>query len=264
MSKKLSLITLICITSFIAGCATTGGPSSSAAKALCGITMATGGAGIGTVIKNDPAATAGGILVGSLVGYFLCGDDEEPVKVAEKPMAEPMPPADSDGDGVTDDKDQCPNTPRGTAVNSVGCALDSDGDGVVDGSDDCPNTPRGQSVNDRGCHVIFSLEGVNFAYDSAVLTSAATTKLNAAVAMLKANAGIKIRIEGHTDSRGSDAYNMSLSDRRAASVLSFLTSNGINASRLTSVGLGESSPVASNETDAGRAQNRRVDFRVQN
>ncbi len=119
-------------------------------------------------------------------------------------------------------------------------------------------------MNADGCHVIYSLEGVNFAFDSAALNSSATAKLNEAVQMLKDNPTVNVRIEGHTDHIGTEEYNLSLSRRRAESVVNFLTSHGINNSRLTSVGMGEGSPVATNETDEGRARNRRVDFRVQN
>ena len=288
MIKKYPLIALICITTILSGCATTpdGSRPLLTKEGLCLLTMTGAGAGLGRIAKKDEAAVIGGAAVGALVGYFLC-PEKKAEKVAEKSVGDAdgdgvnddrdncpgTPrgtrvdaagcPLDSDGDGVTDDKDQCPGTPRGTPVNASGCPLDSDGDGVLDGADKCPNTPRGQKVNAEGCHVIFSLEGVNFAYDSAALTSGATSKLNEGVAMLKANADIKVMIEGHTDSRGSDEYNMSLSQRRAESVVNFLTSNGIAASRLSSAGRGEGSPVASNDTDEGRAQNRRVDFVIQ-
>ena len=285
MIKKYPLIALICITSFISGCATTGGSPKVTKEALCFLAYTAAGTGVATGVDTSKASMAVGALVGGALGYAFCGDKKETVAAktdadsdgdgvldgADQCPGTPRGtrvdavgcPLDSDGDGVTDDKDQCPGTPRGTPVNASGCPLDSDGDGVLDGADKCPDTPRGQKVNAEGCHVIFSLEGVNFAYDSAELTSGATSKLNEGVAMLKANADIKVMIEGHTDSRGSDEYNMSLSQRRAESVVNFLTSNGIAASRLSSAGRGEGSPVASNDTDEGRAQNRRVDFVIQ-
>jgi len=285
MNNKYALIALICITSFISGCATRGGQPLVTENVVCFLASTAAGTGIGAAIDGDVEVVAGGMLVGGLVGYFFCGDDEvaaAPAAVADSDgdgvpdSADRCPgtprgtrvdavgcPLDSDGDGVTDDKDQCPNTPRGTPVNAVGCPLDSDGDGVADGADKCPNTPRGQAVDANGCHIVFSLEGVNFAYDSSALTPAANAKLNEAVEMLKANPNMRVRIEGHTDSRGSDEYNMSLSQRRAESVVNYLTSNGIASNRLSSVGRGESAPVATNDTDAGRAQNRRVDFVIQ-
>ncbi len=126
--------------------------------------------------------------------------------------------------------------------------------------DQCPSTPRGQAVNEVGCHIIFSLEGVNFENNSANLTSDAQTKLDEAVRMLNQKSNINVNIEGHTDSNGSDAYNMQLSQRRAQAVVDYLAENGIRRSRLTAVGRGEGSPIATNDTSAGRAQNRRVEF----
>lgn len=288
MKSKFTLIALICITSFMSGCATTGGSDSSITKeGICFLAMSATGAGAGALASNNKAAIGGGAILGGLVGYYLC-QDEKTTPVAQKKMMDsdgdgvmddmdncpntprgtPVNasgcPLDSDGDGVTDNNDRCPNTPRGVAVNSTGCPLDTDGDGVIDGSDDCPNTPMGQAVNERGCHVIFSLEGVNFAYDKSDLTATATGKLNEAVKMLKDSPAINVKIEGHTDSRGSDAYNMALSQRRAETVVNFLVNHGIAANRVSASGMGEGSPVASNDTDAGRAQNRRVDFRIQN
>jgi len=284
MKTKLPLIALICVSSFISGCAING-DQLVAKDAVCFLAATAAGTGVAAAINSDVEVLAGGMLVGGLIGYHFCGDEKvaaAPAAVADSDgdgvpdNADRCPgtprgtrvdaagcPLDSDGEGVTDDKDQCPNTPRGTPVNAVGCPLDSDGDGVADGADKCPDTPRGQAVDARGCHIVFSLEGVNFAYDSSTLTPAANAKLNEAVEMLKANMSMRVRIEGHTDSRGSDEYNMSLSQRRAESVVNYLTSNGIASNRLSSVGRGESAPVATNDTDAGRAQNRRVDFVIQ-
>ncbi|MBI2800777.1 MAG: OmpA family protein [Gammaproteobacteria bacterium] len=107
---------------------------------------------------------------------------------------------------------------------------------------------------------IVSLEGTNFDFNKATLRPEAIAKLDHAVAVMTENPAIKVSVEGHTDSVGSDAYNQKLSERRAQAVVSYLTSKGINAARLTSVGYGESRPVASNDTADGRAHNRRVDL----
>ena len=169
-------------------------------------------------------------------------------------------PRDSDGDGVIDSLDQCPGTPQGVRVDGRGCPRDSDGDGVPDNRDQCPDTPRGERVNDVGCHVVFRLEGVNFATNSAQLTGEAVTKLEQAVELLRANPTMTVRVEGHTDSRGAASYNQQLSQRRAESVVSHLVSRGISRNRMDPVGRGEDSPIASNETSQGRARNRRVEF----
>ena len=105
---------------------------------------------------------------------------------------------------------------------------------------------------------IYKLEGVYFDFDKATLKPEGRTKLDEAVATLNRYPDIRVEIQGHTDSLGTDAYNQSLSERRATTVREYLISKGIAASRMTSKGFGESQPVADNGTKAGRAQNRRV------
>ena len=110
---------------------------------------------------------------------------------------------------------------------------------------------------------IAHLEGTHFAFDSAKLTPAGEAILDEAVAVMNKHQSINVRIEGHTDSVGSDAYNMKLGQRRADSVESYLVGKGISASRLSTVSFGETKPIASNDTAEGRAQNRRVDLVVE-
>ncbi|HEY6644731.1 OmpA family protein [Povalibacter sp.] len=150
------------------------------------------------------------------------------------PPPPPPPPADSDGDGVIDPQDQCPDTPRGVAVDAVGC-------------------PRKGSI---------TLRGVDFEFDSANLTGDSKSTLDEVAADLKKFPRLKILLEGHTDSVGNDAYNLKLSQRRAASVREYLVSQGVNPANLTSEGFGESKPIASNATPDGRAENRRVAMSV--
>jgi OOP family OmpA-OmpF porin len=110
---------------------------------------------------------------------------------------------------------------------------------------------------------IAELQGTHFAFDSARLTPAGEAILDDAVAVMNKHSSINVRIEGNTDSIGSDAYNMGLGQRRADSVESYLVSRGISASRLSTVSFGETKPIASNDTEEGRAQNRRVDLIVE-
>ena len=110
--------------------------------------------------------------------------------------------------------------------------------------------------------MLVSLEGTNFDFDKATLRPAAMAKLDHATEVMTNHAGIKVNVEGHTDSVGSDAYNEKLSDRRAKSVVDYLVGRGIDASRLMPTGYGEGRPVATNDTAEGRAQNRRVDLVV--
>jgi OOP family OmpA-OmpF porin len=183
-------------------------------------------------------------------------------------------PLDSDGDGVFDGLDRCPNTPTGAEVDEVGCPLDSDGDGVFDGLDRCPNTPRGTEVDGSGCPipepdpepVVFTLEAdVHFEFDSAVLTSQGQDILREIGRALVTHEDLSdVAVEGHTDSVGNEEYNMRLSRSRAESVRDFLMENfpGLSRTEFTVRGFGETRPVADNESEEGRAQNRRVVIRV--
>jgi OOP family OmpA-OmpF porin len=107
------------------------------------------------------------------------------------------------------------------------------------------------------------LRGVNFDFDKSTIRSDGKSVLDEAVRSLKEESGVNVGVEGHTDSVGSDAYNQRLSERRANAVASYLAAGGVVRRRLSTVGFGESKPVASNETEDGRAQNRRVEFRIQ-
>ena len=184
-------------------------------------------------------------------------------------------PTDSDGDGVFDGIDQCDNTPSGAVVDANGCPSDEDGDGVLDGIDQCPGTPAGREVDAAGCAEFEAalaqgrliLRDVNFAFNSSELAQDSQDNLDrVAVALRSAIAnrpGISIEVQGHTDSVGSESYNQGLSERRAASVRDYVVSVEPSiADALTTNGYGESQPIASNDTDEGRAQNRRVEFVV--
>ncbi|CBV42397.1 OmpA family protein [Halomonas elongata] len=221
--------------------------------AVCSVAGGLIGAGIGYGVSDDDDEDTGayvGGTVGATAAALLCAE----------PNKGPAPVGDSDGDGVPDDKDQCPGTPAGVAVDAVGCPLDSDGDGVPDYQDQCPGTPAGAEVNALGCVEDLVLQDVNFEFDSAQLTMGAESVLTDVASKLRANENVRVRIEGHTDSVGPAQYNKDLSQRRADSVASFLASQGIAANRMTTIGYGEEQPVASNDTKAGRAENRRVEL----
>jgi OOP family OmpA-OmpF porin len=172
---------------------------------------------------------------------------------------------DSDADGVADSRDQCPNTPAGAKVDEKGCELDGDGDGVVDSQDKCPDTPKGDRVDAVGCSFKeeIKLPGVVFETGKADLLPESLPVLEGAIATLKRYPELNIEVAGHTDSRGSDALNLSLSSRRAETVLKYLHDGGVQ-NALTSRGYGERQPIASNNTDEGRQANRRVVLRVLN
>ncbi|WP_373000533.1 OmpA family protein [Marinobacter sp.] len=208
-------------------------------------------------------------------------------------------PADSDGDGVPDSRDQCPGTPAGTAVDSTGCEPDADRDGVVDSRDDCPNTPRGAEVDSRGCELDSDNDGVvnsqdlcpntaagakvdetgcegvvetietftievQFPTNSSVIGNAFDSEIRRVADFLNENPETIVEIAGHSDSRGAADYNRALSQRRAEAVADRLTGPlGVDPSRVNAVGYGEEAPIASNDTVEGRAENRRVEARIQ-
>jgi len=136
---------------------------------------------------------------------------------------------------------------------------DTDQDSVFDNNDLCPGTPKGAPVNQYGC---WTINGLEFDFDKANIRKSSESVLDVSIQILKDNPHINIQIEGHTDNKGSDNYNLLLSDRRAASVKKHLIKNGIDAIRLSSIGMGESIPITSNETDDGRQINRRVVFTI--
>lgn len=114
----------------------------------------------------------------------------------------------------------------------------------------------------EGIKVTLKENIVNFAFDSSNLSQSSKANLDKLATVLANNPDTDINIYGYTDSKGADAYNLSLSDRRAAAVKSYLAGKGVAGSRMITMGMGEADPVASNDTDAGRAQNRRVEFAI--
>lgn len=197
------------------------------------------------------------------------GVDECPGTPAGAPVDALGCPLDSDGDGVPDYRDQCPETPAGTVVDSLGCPIDSDRDGVPDAADRCPGTPPNTPVNDDGCPIrgvsvesgAWRVQGeVLFDFNRAEIRADAQTVLDGLAAHLQRNPDLRLVIEGHTDSIGSEAYNLELSKKRADAAKAYLVGKGVDAGRLWTTGAGMERPVAPNDTAAGRALNRRVEF----
>ncbi|MFW5823574.1 MAG: OmpA family protein [Marinobacter sp.] len=184
-----------------------------------------------------------------------------------KPEPRPEPESDSDEDGVPDSRDQCPDTPAGARVDRNGCELDSDDDGVVDRLDECPNTEAGTEVDETGCEVV-TVETITlyitFPLNSAEIGSEYDDDIREVADAMKEDREVSVEIAGHTDSTGPADYNRELSQRRAESVADRLVERyDIDRERVDPVGYGEADPVASNETEGGRARNRRVEARLQ-
>ena len=182
-------------------------------------------------------------------------------------------PFDLDADGVPDYLDKCPNTEYGVEVDKNGCPLDSDLDGVPDNLDQCPDTEAGKVVDEFGCPKVveqkpvekkeeikeFTLSsGTNFKFGSSTLLPSAYPELDKLVGVMKASPMSRWRIEGHTDNIGSVEANRKVSLDRAQAVLNYFASKGISRSRFTVSGLGSAYPITSNNTEEGRARNRRV------
>lgn len=229
---------------FVVGCASEQA-TIKAPDIICPILGGAAGAGIvrGAMGGKGEGEMAAGAVVGAVAGYLICHEKPQAAPApAPAPIAAPAPaprpmPKDSDGDGVYDDQDKCPGTPPGVKVDANGCPQ------------------KGEKL--------LTLEGVNFDFDKATIRADSSSILDHAVEVLKQNAEVGVSVEGHTDSRGSDAYNQKLSEKRAAAVMTYLVKHGISASRLTSKGFGESKPVAPNDTEEHRFKNRRVELVVQ-
>ncbi len=175
--------------------------------------------GCGSSITANELGTSGKVA-GFVEGIFLS-------KRAPKPVVKAVP-RDSDGDGVTDDRDKCPNTPKGATVDARGCWT-------------------------------YAAE-VLFGFDKSEINPDAYPMLDEAVLILKKNSKLNVQIFGHTDNTGSEAYNMKLSENRAKAIMKYFVESGVNATQLMVKGFGLTQPIVSNDTKEGRAKNRRVDL----
>jgi OOP family OmpA-OmpF porin len=188
-------------------------------------------------------------------------------------------PSDADGDGVYDGLDECANTTTGCTVDAKGCATDADGDGVCDGLDRCPGTAADLKVDADGCPIetveretelldtgMIRLQDVNFETAKATLLPEAYPTLDVVGLVLSRWPELRIEVGGHTDARGSNAYNQALSEARAKSVLEYLTGKypDLKPGQFTVRGYGEGSPLVPNSTPLNMAKNRRVAFKVLN
>lgn len=184
--------------------------------------------------------------------------------------------SDRDGDGIPDSVDVCPDKPedRDRVQDEDGCPEeDGDNDGILDKEDRCPTEPgpRSAIAEKHGCpsltHVnedgeVELLQPIEFEFGRAVIKPVSYPILEEVVSLMKARSKLRLGVYGHTDDRGALALNMRLSKERAAACLSYLVQHGIAENRLESEGFGPNKPLADNGTEAGRARNRRVEFKI--
>lgn len=231
-----SVIPVFFLSSVLSGCTTTSSDGSASLNQrtwpICSLLGGLAGGGLGSIESSAWAAGAGafGAIAGGLICYAQDGDKDE--------------------DGVYDRRDRCPDTPANTQVSHNGCPLPQ-----YPASAPAPAPVSDViTLNDEGA--------VMFAVNSDELVPAATGKLTTLMDTLNDPRVKSVKVVGFTDSRGSAAYNQQLSERRARAVADFLITQGLSADKVSSLGMGEAEPIADNATEAGRAQNRRVELRL--
>ncbi|SCY16088.1 MULTISPECIES: OmpA family protein [unclassified Pseudomonas] len=230
MSIVRTALPLVLLTSVLTGCAglqKTDWPTCAAVGGAIG-------AGLGA-IESTSWAGGGALYVGGMAAAYcwVHGDGDE------------------DGDGVPDSRDKCPGTPKGVQVDADGCPPPAPAPVVVE-----------EAVVVKEETIV--IRDVHFEFNKATLTPADKDVLSTVATRLKQETSTaQLRVTGHTDSVGSDAYNQKLSERRANSVVKYLVENGVPQASFVSVsGAGESQPVADNKTADGRAMNRRTEIKI--
>lgn len=229
-----TVLPVLLLGSLLTGCATHSdgtAPLNQRTWPICSLIGGLVGGGLGAIESGGWAAggAALGILSGGLICYAQDGDE--------------------DGDGVFDRRDRCPDTPANTPVDHHGCPM--------------PQYPAASVKPEAAQSEVITLsDDVLFAFNQSDLTPTAKSRLDALMSKFEDADVVSIKVVGHTDSVGSDAYNQALSERRASSVAEYLLSQGVVPNKVTSEGKGESQPIADNETEAGRAKNRRVDLHI--
>ncbi|WLI11493.1 MULTISPECIES: OmpA family protein [Pseudomonas] len=229
-----TVLPVLLLGSLLTGCATHSdgtAPLNQRTWPICSVIGGLVGGGLGAM--ESSAWAAGGAALGILTGGLICYAQD----------------GDEDDDGVFDRRDRCPDTPADTPVEHHGCPL--------------PQYPASVKPVEPPVSEVITLNGnVLFAYNQSELMPEARSELDSLMVKLQNTDVVSIKVIGHTDSQGSDAYNQKLSERRASSVAAYLLSQGLAPNKLTSEGRGESQPVADNDTEEGRAQNRRVELHI--
>lgn len=232
-----SVLPVLLLGSLLTGCATHSdgtAPLNQRTWPICSLLGGLVGGGLGAI--ESAGWAGGGAALGIVTGGLICYAQD----------------GDEDSDGVFDRRDRCPDTPENTEVDHRGCPLPQYPVAVK------PVEPAPQSE----VITLSDASNVLFDFDKSDLTPAAKAQLDTLMDKLRNADVVSIKVIGHTDSKGSDAYNQALSERRASSVAAYLLSQGLAPNKLTSEGRGESEPVADNASDEGRAENRRVELHI--
>ncbi|PPK36470.1 hypothetical protein CD175_22915 [Pseudomonas laurylsulfatiphila] len=227
-----TVLPVLLLGSLLTGCATHSdgtAPLNQRTWPICSLIGGLVGGGLGAI--ESGAWAAGGAALGILSGGLICYAQD----------------GDEDGDGVFDRRDRCADTPANTSVDHHGCPV--------------PQYPDRVQTEPAQTEVI-TLSDVLFVFNQSDLTPTAKSQLDALMSKFEDADVVSIKVVGHTDSVGSDAYNQALSERRASSVAEYLISQGVAPNKVTSEGRGESQPIADNETEEGRAKNRRVELHI--
>jgi outer membrane protein OmpA-like peptidoglycan-associated protein len=196
-------------------------------------------------------------------------EEDKCPEMAGLPKYNGCPIPDSDGDGINDEADQCPDKAGTPDFN--GCPIpDSDGDGLNDKEDKCPQ--EAGSKENNGCPEIkkeivekvnYAAKNIFFDLNSDKILQKSFDALNEVAEILKENSALRLSIEGHSDNAGKANYNLALSQKRAEAVKAYLIAQGIDPGRLAAQGFGQEKPIADNKTSQGRAQNRRVELKLE-
>src|SRR3990167_183419 len=231
---------ILLVSSVLSGCVTTSStgdaPLNQGNWPLCSVIGGLAGGGLGAI--ESSAWAAGGAVAGAVVGTLICYAQD----------------GDEDDDGVFDRRDRCPGTPANTPVHHNGCPL-------KEYASSPPAMEPEPVVMDEAVRVELD---VKFDFDKSVVKEGSQADIKSLADFMTQYPQTTTTVEGHTDSVGSDAYNQGLSERRANAVRDVLVNQyGIEAGRVSSVGYGEARPVADNDTDAGRAIDRRVEAEVE-
>jgi outer membrane protein OmpA-like peptidoglycan-associated protein len=210
-------------------------------------------------VQLGPFARVGGAFGADDLAYFVVGINLS-AELIRLPPPRPPPRAHAEHWAPPEDNDRV----EPAREDDDSDLPDSDGDGVVDLEDACPDTTPGSTVDRRGCAVLapkMVLEGITFLFDSAQIQPSSEVALERAAQLLRDNPSARVEIGGHTCDIGTDAYNQKLSEARAAAVGEWLVAHGIDHARLEVRGYGNTQPKVANDSEGNRALNRRIEFR---